>query len=117
MIGIGFAIGFRFQEGIFSALAMVGLILLFGYAFSWIMAFVGMTVKDSETAQVAGFPIVFPLLFASSAFVPLQTMPGWLQVQAFANNQLVTHLICRRNSPSGSSGLKSPSHLSASNPS
>ena len=91
MILIGYGLGFRFQEGFLSALGMIGIVLLFGYAFSWIMAFVGLSVKDSETAQVAGFPLIFPLLFASSAFVPVQTMPGWLQ--AFANNQPITHLI------------------------
>ena len=91
MIGLGYALGFRFGKGFFFAAGMIGLVLLFGYAFSWIMAFIGMGVKDSETAQVAGFPVIFPLLFASSAFVPVATMPGWLQ--AFANNQPVTHLI------------------------
>ena len=50
-----------------------------------------MSVRDPESAQAAGFIWVFPLLFASSAFVPLQTMPDWLQ--AFARNNPITHVI------------------------
>ncbi len=91
MIGVGSLLGFRFQNGFWAALSMVALILAFGFAFSWIMAYVGMTVKDTETAQVAGFPLIFPLIFASAAFVPLQTMPHWLQV--FAANQPVTFAV------------------------
>lgn len=64
------------------------LILAFGYAFSWVFAAVGLIVKDPETAQVAGFLPLFPLVFASSAFVPVANMPGWLQ--GFANNQPVS---------------------------
>lgn len=91
MIGVGSLLGFRFQNGFLAAISMVALILAFGFAFSWIMAYVGMTVKDTETAQVAGFPLIFPLIFASAAFVPLQTMPHWLQV--FAANQPVTFAV------------------------
>jgi ABC-2 type transport system permease protein/oleandomycin transport system permease protein len=57
----------------------VVLVLAFGYAFSWFYALIGLLVKDPETAQVAGFLPLFPLTFASSAFVPVQTMPSWLQ--------------------------------------
>lgn len=91
MIGVGSLLGFRFQNGFWAAVSMVLIILAFGFAFSWIMAFIGMTVKDTETAQVAGFPIIFPLIFASAAFVPLQTMPHWLQT--FAANQPVTFAV------------------------
>lgn len=91
MVGAGYGLGFRFQNGIWEAIAMVSLIVLFGFAFSWVMAFIGMSVKDSETAQIAGFPIIFPFIFASAAFVPIATMPGWLQ--AFANNQPVTFAV------------------------
>ena len=62
--------------------------LLFGYAFSWFFALVGMLVKDPETAQVAGFVPLFPLVFASSIFVSPATMPSWLQ--AFAEHQPIT---------------------------
>lgn len=91
MLGVGTLLGFRFQSGVVDAVLMVSLILLFGFAFSWILGFVGMSVKDPETAQVAGFPIIFPLIFASAAFVPVHSMPGWLQ--AFANNQPVTFAV------------------------
>jgi ABC-2 type transport system permease protein/oleandomycin transport system permease protein len=68
--------------------AGIALVLAFGYAFSWVFAMVGLLVKDPETAQVAGFLPLFPLVFASSAFVPVASMPGWLQ--AFANVQPVS---------------------------
>lgn len=88
MLVVGFAVGFRFHNGFVNAVAAIGLALLFGFAFSWVFALVGMLVKDPETAQVAGFLPVFPLVFASSVFSPVSTMPGWLQ--AFAKHQPVT---------------------------
>ncbi len=88
---VGFLLGFRFQEGILSAFAMIGIILLFGYALSWAFAFIGMTLKDVESTQVAGFVFIFPLIFASAAFVAVQTMPEWLQT--FVNNQPITHVV------------------------
>lgn len=91
MIGVGYLLGFRFRGGIVAALTGILVVLLFGYAFSWIFAFVGLKAGDVETAQAAGFVWVFPLVFASSAFVPTQTMPGWLQ--AFAQNQPVTAVV------------------------
>lgn len=90
MVTFGYILGFRFQNGFFPAIAMVLLAVLFGYALSWVFAFVGMAVKDPETAQLASFFFIFPLTFASAVFVPLQTMPKWLQV--FVRNQPVTHL-------------------------
>ena len=66
----------------------LALAVLFGFAFSWISAWIGLTVRDVETAQAAGFIWVFPLTFASSAFVPTATMPGWLQ--GFADINPVT---------------------------
>ena len=69
-------------------MASVLLAVLFGFAFSWVFAFIGLKTGDAETAQLAGFAIIFPLVFASSAFVPTASMPGWLQ--AFANHQPVT---------------------------
>jgi ABC-2 type transport system permease protein/oleandomycin transport system permease protein len=88
MVVVGMAVGFRFHNGFVSAVAALVLILAFAYAFSWLFAVVGLAVKDPETAQVAGFIPLFPLVFASSAFVPVQTMPGWLQ--GFANVQPVS---------------------------
>jgi ABC-2 type transport system permease protein/oleandomycin transport system permease protein len=67
------------------------LILLFAYAFSWISACIGLVLKDSETVQVASFIWVFPLVFASAVFVPVATMPHWLQV--FARNQPITQVV------------------------
>ncbi len=88
MTGVGFIIGFRIHHGIAHFLGGLCLVLLFGYAFSWISATIGLFVKDVETAQVAGFIWVFPLVFASSIFVPVQTMPSWLQ--AFAKHTPIT---------------------------
>lgn len=91
MIGVGYLIGFRFLEGFGNAVLMVIICLIFGFGFSWIFAYVGMRVKDSETAQLASFFLIFPLVFASAAFVPVSTMPSWLQ--AFARNQPVTFAV------------------------
>jgi ABC-2 type transport system permease protein/oleandomycin transport system permease protein len=88
---VGFILGFRFQEGLLFFILGILLIVLFGFAFSWISAVIGMWLKDPETVQVAGFLWVFPLVFASSVFVPVQTMPEWLQ--AFARNQPVTQVV------------------------
>ena len=88
---VGTLTGFRFHNGALAALAAVLLILAFGYAFSWFSAVLGLTVKDPQTAQLAGFLPIFPFIFASSAFVPIASMPGWMQ--AFANAQPVTVLV------------------------
>lgn len=88
---VGFILGFRFEYGIGRFAAAIVLILIFAFAFSWISAAIGLLLKDSETVQVGGFLWVFPLVFASAVFVPIQTMPGWLQV--FARNQPVTQVV------------------------
>lgn len=85
MLGVGTLIGFRFHAGFASAVAAVLLVVAFGFAFSWISALIGLALKDVETTQVAGFVWVFPLVFASSMFVPVATMPGWLQGFARVN--------------------------------
>lgn len=90
MIGVGSLIGFRFHAGILPAITALGLAVLFGLAFSWISAFIGITVKETESAQVAGFIWVFPLVFISSIFVPVDIMPGWLQAVAKVNPITVT---------------------------
>lgn len=79
MIGVGYAVGFRFTNGVVGALLAVGLLLAWGFAFSWVGAFLGLSLSTPETVQAASFPTIFPLVFASSIFVPVQTMPGWLQ--------------------------------------
>jgi ABC-2 type transport system permease protein/oleandomycin transport system permease protein len=85
---VGTLIGFRFHNGALPAVAALGLVLAFGFAFMWLYALIGLLVKDPETAQLAGFVPIFPFIFASSTFVPVQNMPGWLQ--AFARNQPVS---------------------------
>ena len=82
MIGVGYAVGFRFTGGPGGALASVIVVAAFGFALSWIFAFVALTVPGAEAAQSAGFVVVFPLVFASSVFVPVATFPGWLQAIA-----------------------------------
>lgn len=76
---VGYLIGFRFYGGFEDTMVAFGLALLFGFAFSWVAATIGLLVKNSETAQVAGFIWVFPLVFASSVFVPIASMPDGLQ--------------------------------------
>jgi ABC-2 type transport system permease protein len=88
MVGVGFLVGFRVHTNLFSFLAGIGLVALFGYAMSWVFAVVGLLVKDPETAQAAAFPVLAPLVFASSAFVLVENMAGWLQ--PFARNQPVS---------------------------
>jgi daunorubicin resistance protein C len=88
IVAVGVAAGFRFQNGPAAAIAGLGLIVLFGIALTWVAVFIGVSAKDVETAQTAGFAWVFPLVFASSTYVPVQTMPGWLQ--AFAKINPVT---------------------------
>src|SRR5207253_1326799 len=88
MAAVGFAVGFRVHTNAIAFLGALALLVLFGYALSWVFAAVGLAVGDPETAQAAAFPLMAPLVFASSAFVPVSTMPGWLQ--AFARNQPVS---------------------------
>lgn len=82
---VGMIIGFRFQTGILEIVTAVSLTVIFGFAFSWISATIGLLVKEAESAQVAGFIWIFPLVFASSVFVPVETMPNWLQTFAKVN--------------------------------
>ena len=87
MAGVGFLIGYRFHGGLADAAFALGVTLLIGLAFSWIAAAIGLLVRDTQTAEIASFTWVFPIVFASSIFVPVATMPGWLQVFA-ANNPI-----------------------------
>jgi ABC transporter DrrB family efflux protein len=91
MLLIGVVVGFRPSEPPYRIVLAVLLVLAFAYVFSWISAFVGLAVKRPETAQSAGFIWVFPLVFASSAFVPTDTMPS--VVQAFAEVNPVTLVV------------------------
>jgi ABC-2 type transport system permease protein/oleandomycin transport system permease protein len=88
MAVVGFLVGFRIHTNWLLFLAGMLLVLLFGYVLSWVFATVGLAVGDPETAQAAAFPVMAPLVFASSAFVPVSTMPSWLQ--PFAEHQPVS---------------------------
>jgi ABC transporter DrrB family efflux protein len=91
IIGVGYAVGFRFENGVGGAVGMVLLAEAFGIAVCSVSAFVGLAIKDEESVQAFGLIWIFPLTFVSSAFVPIASMPDWLQV--FAKNQPVTLVI------------------------
>jgi ABC transporter DrrB family efflux protein len=88
MIVVGYVIGFRFGGGLLNALGAIAVVAGFGFALSWIFAFVALAVRGAEAAQSAGFVAIFPLVFASSVFVPVSSMPSWLE--AFAKISPVT---------------------------
>jgi ABC-2 type transport system permease protein/oleandomycin transport system permease protein len=90
MLAVGFAVGFRPQGSVIELLFGLLLLMGFSFAFSWIAAVVGISVGSVEAAQSGGFIWLFPLTFASSAFVPVSTMPVWLQ--GFAQHNPVTVL-------------------------
>jgi len=85
MLVVGFVLGFSFSTSVVEVAGGVLLMLLFGYAFSWVFALAGLNASSAESAQAIGFIVVFPLTFVSSAFVPVATMPDWLQPVAEAN--------------------------------
>jgi oleandomycin transport system permease protein len=85
LVTVGMLLGFRIQTGPVSALAALVLLLVFTLAFSWLPVLVAMLVDEPEKVMMLGFVVVFPMTFASSAFVPVATMPGWLQGWARIN--------------------------------
>ncbi|HEY7004815.1 MAG TPA: ABC transporter permease [Gaiellaceae bacterium] len=85
MFAVGIAVGFRFSTSAGEIIAGIVLLLLIGYAFSWVFAFIGLTASSPEAANAYGFTILFPVTFISSAFVPPETMPDWLQPVAEHN--------------------------------
>jgi ABC transporter DrrB family efflux protein len=85
MIAVGMLVGFTFSANAFEIVAGIGLMLLFGYAFSWVFAFFGLTASSAEAAQAIGFMAIFPLTFISSAFVPVESMPAALEWFADVN--------------------------------
>lgn len=87
---VGFLVGFRVHGGVLGALAALGLCVLFGAAFSWLMVFLGLVAGSAQAAQGISFS-VFPLIFVSSAYVPVESMPGWLQ--PVAEHQPVTAMV------------------------
>ncbi len=91
MLIVGLAVGFSPQGSPLGWLAAVGLLLILSFSFSWVGAAIGLAVRNPEAVQAAGLIWLFPLTFASSAFVPIATMPSWLR--AFAENQPITKLV------------------------
>jgi len=85
LLAVGFVSGFSFDSDIGKILLGIVLLLFFGYAFSWIFALVGLFSSSPETANSIGFTAIFPLTFASSAFVPVDSMPGGLKQFAEVN--------------------------------
>ncbi|CAN5512783.1 ABC transporter permease [soil metagenome] len=91
MILTGFVVGWRFNNGVLSFLAGVALLLMFSYAFSWVMALLGMLVRTPETINNASFMLLFPITFISNAFVPAESLPRPLEI--FANWNPVSALV------------------------
>ena len=91
IVAVGYAVDFRFENGFGPAVAMVVLATVFGLSICVIAAFTGLAIGDEESVQAFGLIWLFPLTFVSSAFVPISSMPGWLQ--AFANHQPVTYVV------------------------
>lgn len=89
MVLVGLLVGYRFQGTFAGGLVAFGLTLLVGFAFSWIAATIGMMVRNPQAAEMAAFTWAFPLVFASSIFVPTDSMPGWLE--AFAEASPISH--------------------------
>ena len=90
MITVGLLAGFSFDAPVAHIAAGIALMLLFGYAFSWVFAFIGLTSSSPEASQSFGFIVIFPLTFISSAFVPVDSMPAALQTFAEVNPFTIT---------------------------
>jgi ABC-2 type transport system permease protein len=88
VIGVGYLVGFRFQNGPLGAIGVVVLVLSVGFVFSWVSAAVGLAIKEVEGVQAAMFTGIFPIVFVSSALVPVQGMIDW--IRPVANNNPVT---------------------------
>jgi ABC-2 type transport system permease protein len=89
MLAVGIAVGFDFKTSIPKILAGIALLLLIGYAFSWVFALIGLVASSPEASNAYGFTILFPITFVSSAFVPVDSMPSWLEPVA-ENNPFTT---------------------------
>lgn len=79
MLVVAMLVGFRFHAGLPRAALAIGGAFSVGYAFTWLAAFAGLSLRSVEAVQAASFTVIFPFVFASSAFVPADTFPGWLQ--------------------------------------
>jgi oleandomycin transport system permease protein len=95
LLVVGFILGFRVGTNLMGVLAATLLILVFALSFSWVSVLVGVLAKEPEKVQVFGFTVLFPITFVSSVFVPVQTMPGWLQPIVKANPVSILADACR----------------------
>lgn len=95
VLGVGFILGFRLGTNVLSLLAAVALLLFFALAFSWVSVLVGVIAQDPERVQIFGFTALFPVTFVSSVFVPVGTMPSWLQGVVKANPVSILSDACR----------------------
>ena len=91
LVGFGYVIGFRMETDPLALLAGIGIALVFALCFCWISVWVGMVVRSSGAVQGIMFLLVLPLSFGSNTFVPIDTMPGWMQ--AFIKVNPITHLV------------------------
>jgi ABC-2 type transport system permease protein len=96
LASVALLVGWRVHHGVLKALGAFLLLLLLGYAFSWIGALIGLSLRSPEAATSAGLIWLFPLAFLSNAFVPVNTMPGWLQAIAYWNPFSATVQACRK---------------------
>jgi oleandomycin transport system permease protein len=90
LLAVGTVLGFRIGTSAPALLGAVGLLLVFALAFSWVSVLIGMLAKDPEKVQLFGFTALFPITFVSKVFVPVDTMPGWLQTFADINPVTIT---------------------------
>jgi oleandomycin transport system permease protein len=79
ILAVGVALGFRFENNALAVLGAVGLLLVFALAFSWVGVLVGIVARDPERVQIYGFTALFPVTFISNVFVPVETLPSWLE--------------------------------------
>ncbi len=105
MILTGLVVGWRFHGPVLAFVAGVGLLLLFSYAFSWVMALLGMLVRTPEVINNAAFMVLFPLTFISNAFVESEKLPGFLE--DFANWNPMSALVQAARSLFGNLGVAS----------
>jgi ABC-2 type transport system permease protein len=89
-VAIGFAVGFRLHGSVGAGIAAFALCMLFGFAFTWMFVTIGLVSGSAQAAQGMSL-LVFPLTFVSSAYVPMRSMPGWMQ--AFADHQPITVMV------------------------
>ena len=104
VIGVGYLVGFKFQNGIIGAIAMALLVLAVGFVFSWISAVVSLAIKEVEGVQAAMFTGIFPIVFVSSALVPVIGMVAWIQPIA-NHNPVSIWANCARTLALGDAGL------------